>query len=193
MSNFLSSEYWNDRYIQNDTGWDIGMVSPPIKEYLDVQQDRNLKILIPGCGMGHEGKYLFERGFEKVHLLDFSPEPILKFQSQNPKFPSNQLHIENFFEHRGNYDLIIEQTLFCAIDPDLRVKYAKKVLSLLRDGGKLVGLLFDRIFEGGPPFGGNKEEYSKLFNPLFSSVQIEKCMNSIGPRNGTEVFIEMVK
>jgi SAM-dependent methyltransferase len=193
MSVFLSSDYWRKRYSENTASWDLGAVSPPLMEFIDSIENKSLKILVPGCGYGHEGLYLFSKGFTAVHMLDFSYEPIDHIKKNNPRFPLTQLHVEDFFEHHGSYDLFIEQTLFCAIDPALREKYAKKVLSLLRDGGKLIGLLFDRTFEDGPPFGGNKEEYTKLFTPLFSSVRIEKCLNSIGPRCGTEVFIEMVK
>lgn len=193
MNNFLSPEFWSERYKQNQTGWDLGQIAPPIKEYIDQLSDKNIKILIPGSGNGHEGEYLFLHGFKNVHLLDFSPEPLVKFKDRNPEFPEKQLHVGDFFEHKGKYDLIIEQTLFCAIDPHLRRKYAEKAAELLMPGGKLVGVLFNRDFEGGPPFGGSKEEYESHFKEHFSKINMEPCHNSIAPRMGTELFIKLVK
>jgi thiopurine S-methyltransferase len=64
---------------------------------------------------------------------------------------------------------------------------------MLNDGGKLVGLLFDRDFQDGPPFGGNKEEYLNYFSPLFNIKIFEKCYNSIEPRMGSELFIILEK
>jgi hypothetical protein len=193
MSEFLSAEYWNNRYLNDLFGWDLGQVSPPIKEYIDGISERDVKILIPGCGAGYEGEYLFKNGFTNVHLLDFAPQSLSKFKFRNPDFSLTNLHVGDFFLHEGKYDLIFEQTLFCAIDPTLRAAYAEKVSSLLNSGGKLVGLLFDRDFEGGPPFGGSKSEYMGIFKPFFSVVSMEPCYNSIGPRAGTELFIQLTK
>jgi len=44
----------------------------------------------------------------------------------------------------------------------------------------------------GPPFGGSKNEYEQLFNPLFNIMMIP-CTKSITPRVGTELFIELQK
>jgi hypothetical protein len=59
---------------------------------------------------------------------------------------------------------------------------------LLSFCGKLAGLLFDRTFEGGPPFGGSKAEYMTLFAPHFKISTMETCTNSVAPRAGTELF-----
>ena len=81
----LNSEYWSNRYNENQIGWDLGEISPPIKAYIDQLEDKNLNILIPGCGLGHEAEYLFNKGFYNTNVLDFASEPILNFQNRNPK------------------------------------------------------------------------------------------------------------
>ncbi len=189
----LSSEYWSNRYQKNDTGWDLKKITPPIKSYVDQLTDTSISILIPGAGKGYEAEYLHKLGFHNVHILDFSKEPINSFQERVPDFPSENLFVTDFFQHVGKYDLILEQTLYCAIDPSLRTKYAQKVNELLKTGGKLVGLLFDRDFESGPPFGGSKAEYMECFSPYFSHLKMEACYNSIEPRKGTELFIQLQK
>ena len=187
----LSANYWNKRYVNSQNGWDLGAISLPIKEYIDQLTDTSISILIPGCGNGYEGEYLIEKGFQNVYLLDFAEEPLLNFKNNNPNFPFENLINEDFFEHQGNYDLIIEQTLFCAIDPKLRMNYAKKISELLNPKGKLIGLLFNREFQSGPPFGGSKNEYLTYFTPYFKNVKMEDCYNSIEPRKGTELFINI--
>lgn len=187
----LSANYWNKRYVNSENGWDLGVISLPIKEYIDQLTDTSISILIPGCGNGYEGEYLIEKGFQNVYLLDFAEEPLLNFKNNNPNFPVENLINEDFFKHQGNYDLIIEQTLFCAIDPKLRMNYAKKISELLTPKGKLIGLLFNREFQSGPPFGGSKNEYLTYFTPYFKCVKMEDCFNSIEPRKGTELFISI--
>ena len=104
-----------------------------------------------------------------------------------------QIICADFFEHKGQYDLIIEQTFFCALDPSYRKKYAEKVQQLLKPKGKLVGLLFNRDFDGGPPFSGNENEYQQLFQQHFDIAIMEACYNSIAPRSGAELFIKLIK
>lgn len=189
----LSKEFWSKRYSDNKTGWDLGEVSPPIKAYFEQVEDRSIKILIPGCGNAYEAEYLFNSGFKNVNVIDLAAAPLQNLRGRVELFPEDQTHQGNFFDHEGAYDLIVEQTMFCAIDPTLRQAYADKVYDLLVPGGKLIGLLFNRDFEGGPPFGGSVEEYLGYFKTKFSKVDITPCYNSYPPRQGAEVFINLVK
>lgn len=189
----LNSSYWSERYQKNETGWDLGQVSPPLKEYFDQILNKDLKILIPGCGRGYEGIYLWDKGFRNVFFADFSQEAINSIKEKRPEIPSSQLICDDFFKIENTFDLIIEQTMFCAIDPSLRKEYVKKVRSLLQQDGKLIGLLFNRNFEGGPPFGGSKSEYENLFSTELKIEIMEDSYNSIAPRLGSELFIKMKK
>lgn len=181
-------EFWSQRYKNGQTGWDIGTVSTPIKEYCDQIEDKSIEILIPGCGRAWEALNLLENDFTNVHVLDFAPEPLSELRLRSGDSDHLNIHCCDFFEHEGKYDLIIEQTMFCAIDPSMRERYITKVFELLQSGGKFVGVLFNREFESGPPFGGSKDEYLDLMKPHFSTVYMEKCTNSIAPRQGSELF-----
>ena len=190
----LDSNSWNQRYITNNIGWDIGYISTPIKEYIDQISNKKIKILIPGCGNAHEAEYLYKNGFKNIFLVDFSKKALDNFNKRIIDFPKENLICKDFFDVDGKYDLIIEQTFFCAISKDLRPVYAKKVHSLLSDNGKLVGLLFNApMYEDHPPFGGTKDEYSSYFNPFFNFKVFKSCENSISARNGKELFINLIK
>lgn len=191
----LDKDYWQNRYQEEKTGWDAGNITTPIKAYFDAIEDKTLKILIPGCGNAHEAAYLFQQGFSNLYLCDWAQAPLDTFSDENPNFPKEQLICANFFDlEEKEFDYIVEQTFFCAINPSLRSQYALKMSELLKVGGQLVGLLFGKeLGLEGPPFGGNKTEYLSYFEPLFSTINMEPCTNSIAPRLGSELFIEIQK
>lgn len=190
----LGQEYWDSRYENNQIGWDIGYPSTPLVEYFDQLENKNLKILIPGAGNAYEVEYLHNNGFKNVYLLDISPKALESFKKRVPGFPEDHLILSDFFKHIGQYDLIIEQTFFCALNPEMRPEYGWHVNSLLKVGGKLVGLLFQiPLYTDHPPFGGDKAEYINYFRPYFEFKTLETAYNSIKPREGNELFINMVK
>jgi len=190
----FDNEFWDSNYSEGKPGWDIGYISTPLKEYFDQLTVKNIDILIPGAGNAYEAEYLFEKGFENVYIIDWSKKAAESFLKRYQGFPKENIYIENFFEHKGKYDRVIEQTFFCAIHPSGRKRYAEKANELLKPGGKLVGLLFnDKLFEDKPPYGGTKEEYATYFKPYFNFKVYETAHNSIKPRAGRELFINFVK
>ncbi len=130
--------------------------------------------------------------FKNVFLLDFAQQPLVNFKTKHRDFPSEHLICDDFFNHTGAYDLIIEQTFFCALNPNLREQYVSQMLSLLEPDGRLVGLLFDDELPGeNPPFGGSIDEYNTLFSSNFTINVMETAYNSIKPRHGRELFINL--
>lgn len=186
----INQAYWSKRWTDNLTGWDIGHVSTPIKEYIDQLQNKDLRILIPGCGNSYEAEYLHKNGFNHVSVIDIVQEPLSNLQSRIPDFPSDNLICQDFFHHQGEYDLILEQTFFCALNPNLRTDYVRKMHNLLSEKGKIAGLLFNvPLNTEHPPFGGDVEEYKSLFDSEFHIKTLEQAYNSIKPREEKEVFI----
>jgi SAM-dependent methyltransferase len=185
----LSQAYWEERYQNDDTAWDTGSITPPIKQYIDQLKDNSMRILVPGAGNGHEFTYLSEKGFNNARVLDIAETPLKNIGARLPHLDPERLIHGDFFEHQGTYDLIIEQTFFCALPPALRQNYVTKMHSLLAPGGKLAGLLFDfELTEQGPPFGGSREEYLDLFAPLFTINMLHRAYNSIKRREDKELF-----
>ncbi len=183
-------KYWENNYKNNQIGWDIGYASPPITNYIDQLNNKDLSILIPGAGNAYEADYLFHNGFKNITVLDIAEQPLKNLQDRIPSFPKENLIQGDFFSHIPTYDLIVEQTFYCAISPESRSKYADKTFELLNSGGKLVGLLFDfPLTEEGPPFGGSLHEYKNTFSEKFHINVLESSFNSIKPRLGRELFI----
>lgn len=187
----LDSNFWNKRYVDNETGWDIGHASPAIVDFFK-NIDKNSKILIPGCGNAYEGEALFKQGFDNIILTDFAEEAKKNFLQRCPDFNPAQFLVGDFFGLNDSYDYIIEQTFFCALTPHLREKYAIKMKELLRPTGKLVGLMFDAPMNTEhPPYGGCKADYETLFGKYFKSVDLVSCEKSIAPRAGKELWIKI--
>jgi len=193
MNNPEERYYWTQRYQEERTGWDIGYPSTPLKEYIDQLEDKSLSILIPGAGKSYEAEYLWQQGFRNVFVMDISEFPLKQFQERNPDFPKTQLLLEDFFQHKNQYDLIFEQTFFCSFVPsdENRNQYAEQMAKLLKPVGKLVGVWFDIPLTGDMkkrPFGGDKKLYISYLNSYFETITFEKCHNSIPPRMGNELF-----
>jgi SAM-dependent methyltransferase len=186
--------FWNERYRSNETGWDLGQVSPPLKAYIDQLTDKNLRILIPGCGNSYEAEYLLEKGFTNITIIDIAPELVKRLKSKFRSKKNIKIILGDFFIHRAEYDLILEQTFFCALDPKLRKNYAEAMKGLLVKGGKLAGVFFSKEFETqGPPFGGTDTEYLALFGDAFKFRIFESCYNSFSKRADAELFVILEK
>lgn len=187
------TQYWDNRYKENDTPWDMQMVSPPLKNYIDRLTDHNLSILIPGCGNAYEATYLLEQGFRNITLIDLSPTLTAALQLKYKGLPIKIINA-NFFDHQGKYDLILEQTFFCAIDPSLRKAYVNTCYELLNDDGKIAGVFFNKKFaENEPPYIASDEEYHALFEDRFLFNEFVSCTTSVRPRLGYEVSFEFQK
>jgi SAM-dependent methyltransferase len=193
-TNELNADFWNHRWKSGLTGWDIGYASPPLVEYMSQYEDKSVSILIPGCGNSYEAENLLSKSFNDITLIDISEELTNRLRERFKKTPQVKVIYEDFFNHVGQYDLILEQTFFCAQILERREEYVRHVASLLKRGGRLVGVLFNVDFgKEGPPFGGDENEYRKLFSGLFDIRVMSPCYNSIPPRAGSELFVVMVK
>ncbi len=186
----LGENYWNNQYEAGKTGWDLGMAAPALVRYIDQLKDKSARILIPGCGNAYEAQYLLDQGFTNITLIDIAPALVKQLQEKYSGNGNINIVLGDFFEFQGQFDVIIEQTFFCAIQPYMRSEYVKQMRKLLSPDGELAGLLFDTRFDfDGPPFGGCKCEYTPIFDEGGLRVdEMEITEYSAKPRAGTELF-----
>ena len=194
----FNAAYWQGRYAAGRDGWDVHAITPPLRTYFDqLDVARQPRILIPGAGRAYEAEYLHQLGFRQVFVADIAPEALAALAARVPDFPQKHLLLTDFFalSNDPSFDLIVEQTFFCALSPALRPMYAQQCATLLRPGGTLMGLLFDTDFGPvqEPPFGGSKDEYREYFAPYFEFRHFETATNSLAPRLGRELFICLKK
>ena len=191
----FDAAYWQGRYDAARTNWDTGGITPPLQAWFDqLDVRRQPRILIPGAGRAYEAEYLHRAGFAQVFVADIAPAALEAVAGRVADFPADHLLLQDFFALEPSpapFDVIVEQTFFCALDPRLRPAYARQCAHLLRPGGTLMGLLFDVDFGPvqEPPFGGSRAEYRAYFSPYFEFRHFETATNSIPPRAGRELFI----
>ena len=195
--NGYTQEDWQRHYDEGDLGWDLGQVAPPFIRLFESNIILPGKTLVPGCGRGHEVIYLTENGFE-VTAVDYSSGAVnhLKSTVQERKLKCKVLHMDFFgidSAHNGVYDLLIEQTFFCAISPEQRPSYVSTVARALKQGGMLAGLFYHTGKEGGPPFNTTREDILKHFSDLFEIQQLSKSEDSVEQRKNKEWLVILVK
>jgi hypothetical protein len=205
----LNAEYWQERWTNEQTGWDIGHPNHGLIAEVKSRFPKTSKILIPGAGRGHEAEALWEEGYLNTYVCDWAPEAfeslaksevLLRVQREvppkagaktflTPEEAKSRLIVADFFTLEGSYDLLLEQTFFCAIDPSQREQYVEQAAHLLKPLGMWMGIFFDCHFPTeGPPFGGDKETYRRLFEKHFEITKLERFEGSIGPRLGKELL-----
>ena len=192
-----SREDWQRHYDENELGWDLGQVAPPFVSLFENNTIVPSKTLVPGCGRGHEVVFLAENGFD-VTAIDYSTGAVNYLNSviQERQLNSRVLHLD-FFEldstHDGLYDLLIEQTFFCAISPHQRPLYVETVARSLKKGGMIVGLFYNTGREGGPPFNTTREDIINHFSDFFEIKKLDHAKNSAEQRKEKEWLAILVK
>ena len=194
MNEVDHSQFWEDIYLEDDAGWDLKGITPVFDSISNELIPG--KVCIVGCGRGYDAIMIAQKGFE-VTAVDFAPSAInaVKNLAFDVDVKVNIVEADIFsltHEHMNTYDFIIEQTCFCAIHPSRRKDYEKLVRSILKSGGKLIGLWFPldkTLKEGGPPWGTTVEEVKATFNSEWKIEKEEFPTLSIEPRKGREKII----
>ena len=73
------------------------------------------RVLVPGCGFGHDVRAWVEAGFE-AHGLDIAPSAVTGARAQTPAELSNASFVEGDFlndDPEEPYDFLFEHTCFC--------------------------------------------------------------------------------
>jgi SAM-dependent methyltransferase len=167
---------WQRRYEADDTPWDKGAPSPPLADFL---RERRIagRVLVPGCGRGHDAGALAAQPDATVVGLDLSSAAIVQAKSLASEAPGHLSFIAGDFfalpsDLIGSFDWVVEHTCFCAIEPRQRADYVAAAASALRAGGKLFGIFYlNPQREVAPPFPVSRDELSALFDPHFTLLE----------------------
>jgi len=193
--NSTMPEYWEKSYQSGDMGWDLGGPTPIFNDWIQFQTN-SLSICILGAGNGWDAINFAEKG-HNVTAVDFAESAIdnMHTSAQSKGVQINIVHSDIFdlcklFNH--TFDIVLEYTCFCAIDPARRMDYVRMTNQILKPDGKLVALLFpiDKdINDDGPPFAIDLDSTISLFSKYFILDTKEIPSLSIERRNGREVFV----
>ena len=135
--------FWEEIYSSGDIGFDLGGPHPTLHHVLQLGllRGRN-RVLVPGCGRGHDAFALAESGHEVV-VVDFAEQPIAEIRARalaaDVSIEAVKADIFDLIEQpASSFDAVYEYTCFVAIDPGKRIAYRDMMSHLVRPGGRAV-------------------------------------------------------
>lgn len=163
----MAASNWDQRYREGSDRWELGKPAPPLATFLRTDSrapQPKGRVLVPGCGRGHEAALLADLGYEVIGL-DFSSEAIQRAQVLHGTDRAALRWLQaNLFDEvvlqeagisAGSLQGVLEHTCFCAIDPAQREAYLNTVARLLAPVDWLVGLFWCHPRPDGPPWGSD--------------------------------------
>lgn len=156
-----TKDFWEERFSTGNTPWDRGASSPQLGAWLASGALQPCRILVPGCGSGHEVAELAMAKFE-VTGLDYADEAIARTHRRISEAEVDAAIVRAdvlAWEPDRPFDAIYEQTCLCALYPDRWREYADRLYQWIRPGGKLFALFLQlpradaaQGFIQGPPY-----------------------------------------
>ncbi|MBF2077908.1 MAG: methyltransferase domain-containing protein [Synechococcales cyanobacterium T60_A2020_003] len=190
----LSVEFWEGRYQDGTTGWDLGQPAPAFVSFLQSDQaPKPGRIAVIGSGRGHDALWFAAHGFEVVGF-DFAPSAIAdaRANATSRNLTNIQFLQRDIFsllpEFAHQFDYVLEHTCFCAIAPELRPQYVEIAAGLLRPEGELIALFWAHDRPGGPPFGVGLDEIESLLTARFEMKSLTKVDQS-PPNRANEEYL----
>lgn len=188
------ADYWQGIYDAGDARWDQGAPAPPLAAFFAADRGTG-RAIVPGCGRGHDALMLAARGWQ-VTGVDFATSAVVDARAaaagRGIAAEFAQLDWFTAAEQpgwRGAFDLVVEHTCFCAIDPARRDAYVDVVHALLRPGGRLVGLIWSCGREGGPPFHADPAISRAQFERRLAVERFEPAQGSWPTRVGEWLLV----
>jgi SAM-dependent methyltransferase len=193
MSTPSQPEYWNTRYLKDDTPWEFDGIPADLKLFLK-KKGKGAKVLIPGCGSGHEIKAFAEADYN-VTAIDFAPFAVDRAKRMvGPKLASHVL-LGDFFQYDfpgESFDLIYERAFVCSLTPERRPAYRDRMAQLLKYRGLLIGYYYYKqpVLSEGPPYGFAWGTADDLFSRYFLLTKDEPVSDSLPAFAGRERWQE---
>jgi SAM-dependent methyltransferase len=157
--------FWDSRFRGGMTPWDAGGIPGALGRFLE-REHGILKVLIPGCGAGHEVRAFSGRGHD-VLAVDFSDAAVEAAQRALGPLATRVRRADFFAIEEGPFDLVYERAFLCALPRRLWPAWGARVAGLVRPGGRLAGFFFFDDNERGPPFGIAREALAALLGGAF--------------------------
>jgi SAM-dependent methyltransferase len=183
--------FWEDLYGHGGDGWELGAPAPTLVEFVESTPPPLGRVAVPGCGRGHDVRFLAGRGYEAVGF-DFAPSALAAARAlAGRESVGARFEQRDIFSLAGDYaqafDGVWEYTCFCAIEPRRRAEYVRVLDAILRPGGWLLACFYPiRVGGGGPPFPVSKTEVNRLVSAPFRVERAAPPLRSPAKRQGQE-------
>lgn len=193
MSTPSQPEYWNTLYLKDDTPWEFDGIPADLKQFLK-KKGKGAKVLIPGCGSGHEIKAFAEAGYH-VTAIDFAPFAVDRAKRMVGPALASHVLLGDFFQYDfpgESFDLIYERAFVSSLTPERRPAYRDRMAQLLKYRGLLIGYYFYKrpMLSEGPPFGFAWGTADDLYSRYFLLTKDEPVDDSLPAFAGRERWQE---
>lgn len=139
-------DFWQDRFITGQTGWDRGGPGPQLLAWLQGGELQPCRIAVPGCGRGWDVLELAHRGFD-VTGIDYTTAAVQQTRARLDEAGASvqararvvQADVLAYSPPHA-FDAVYEQTCLCAIHPEHWMTYARRLQDWLRPQGQLFAL-----------------------------------------------------
>jgi SAM-dependent methyltransferase len=181
----LSSVFWDERFEQEFTPWDLGGVPQALRAFVE-RNPAPRTALIPGCGNGYELAWLADAGWDAT-AIDFSPAAVQRARRLVGQWAPRVVEADFFaWQPQQALELIYERAFLCALPPAMRPQVTARYGELLPPGGLLAGFFFFGSAPKGPPFGIARSELEDLLTPNFELVEEREVVDSLPVFAGQE-------
>lgn len=190
VNRIIRPEFWDEKYQTGIIPWDFHGIPVALSSFLQTASKKG-RVLIPGCGTGHEIKAFLQAGFD-VCAIDFSKIAVA-LARKSLGVESHRVVHADFFSYKfesQSFDLIYERTFLCALPPEQWEAYAHRMAELLCPDGKLVGFFFYGEEPEPPPYPLTKAKAQQLLGSSFNLVKDENVTDSLTLFMGKEHWQE---
>ena len=173
------AEFWDLRYRARFSPWDAGKVPLQLREFARAFGGER-RVLVPGCGSGHDVRFLAETGWD-VLGIDFSPAAL---EAARPVLGplADRVRQADFFADLGApaFPFVYERAFLCALPRRRWSEWGARMAELVVPGGVLAGFFFFDEAARGPPFPLNLQaELDALLANAFERVDDQPVPDSI--------------
>ncbi|KAG0368229.1 TPMT family [Gamsiella multidivaricata] len=188
---------WNELWKRDIHPWDKETPSPALIEVIEqkpisAQIPKSGNALVPGCGRGVDVFYLGNEN-RKAYGLDISPIAVQQCKDIRTKKGVSESQAEfmvgDFFKFdipSGGFQLVYDYTFFCAIQPELRPAWGRRMAELIPTDGVLITLMYPLgNHADGPPFAVSEAAYHEQLDSNFACLLVDSC-SSFDTRQGKE-------
>ena len=183
---------WETLYQNGEAGWDKGAPAPGLLAFL-AEMPLTGRVLVPGCGRGHDVRAIAAAGADEVIGLDIAPSAFAGAETlPNTRFVLGDLFALPTTFHNA-FDALFEHTCFCAIPRERRDDYVQAVAGALKPGSLLLGVFYlnprdDPDPALGPPFNATLDELDARFAEHFTLLRSDPPAVAFPGREGREVL-----
>lgn len=185
-------DFWSQLYNHNDTGWDLNSHHPALDQLIPQLKLSKSRVAILGSGRSHDAAFFARQG-HLVTAFDYSEVALAEAKKLYGDIPNLKFVTADIFNlpngWNGQFDVVFDHTLYCAVLPSLRAQLGKIWSRLLVSSGFLLGIFFVVEKRTGPPWGATEWEIRSRTMKQFRHLYWQRLRMGPPRRLGRELFV----